>query len=168
MILNDDAFARIVAEDVKRNSSQEQKAYIRDPEHAPRWRKALQLLLDNVDQQIVDLNLAEKDELSRFEQSPDYKKLAFEVKENYESRRSKIKRFRFHVEKNLAEADRIILLERDADAGLSTESFLRRAIETHEEMMKEYDLEPTPIDESLWESVLGRWTFSDIDPQDLE
>ena len=41
--------------------------------------------------------------------------------------------------------------------------FLRKAIEQHQSMLAETDLDPTPIDFALWASLKGEWTFDKID-----
>lgn len=166
MILNDDMFARVVAEDVKNRASSEQKAYLRAPDVAARWREALYYLLGNLDEQIALIDHEEEEDLKALKPVPSSKRLEFETKEKYEQKRSKIKRFRFHVEQRLAEADRLILIEDGSD--ISAEAFLRKAIEQHYELMLEYDMEPTAIDESLYDAVKGRWTFGDIDPTEFE
>jgi hypothetical protein len=163
MILNDDAFARIVAEDVKNNADSTQKAYLRAPDVVDRWREALSALLGNLDEQIGDIDRAEQEALDR---APD-ERYKFEVQQEFEHKRTKITRFRFHVEKRLAEADRLVLLNEGKSLD-SVESFLRKAIEQHQELMLDFDLEPTSIDEALWASVTGRWTFGDIDPAEFE
>jgi len=165
MILNDDAFARIVAEDVKNTASTEQKAYLRAPDVAERWREALGYLLDNLDAQIAGINDEEAAELEAVKGND---RIVFELKEKFEFRRSKIVRFRFHVEQRLAEADRLILLAEGGGKEITAESFLRKAIEMHHDMMDDFDMDPNAIDESLYEAVKGRWTFGDIDPNDFE
>jgi hypothetical protein len=165
MILNDDAFARIVAEDVKNTASTEQKAYLRAPDVAERWREALGYLLDNLDGQIGGINDEEATELEAVKGND---RIVFELKEKFEFRRSKIVRFRFHVEQRLAEADRAILLAENGGKEITVDSFLRKAIEMHHDMMVDFDMDPNAIDESLYEAVKGRWTFGDIDPNDFE
>jgi hypothetical protein len=45
--------------------------------------------------------------------------------------------------------------------------FLKRAIAKHREMIREYDMEPTPIDEALWSSLVDKWEFDNIDVSQL-
>ena len=173
MILTDEAFSRLVAEDVKNKANTQQQTYLRSTDVAPRWREGLMALLKDVDGQIAAVNAAEKKEVDRYKNSgfskAEVKRITFELEENYESKRSKIMRFRFYIEQRLAEADRVILLaETNGDAGLKPEDFLLKAIETHRDLMEEYDLEPTTIDEALWATVNGRWMFSDISETDFE
>jgi hypothetical protein len=35
-------------------------------------------------------------------------------------------------------------------------------------MIEEYDIEPTPIDYALWDSLEGNWTFSTIRAEDIQ
>jgi hypothetical protein len=162
MILGDDAFARIVAEDVKNTAGAEHRAYLRATDVAPRWREALYALLENLDKQTASINTDEENDLVSVRELPSSERLEFETKEKHEFRRSKIVRFRFHVEQRLAEADRLILLEGDASGEMAVESFLRKAIERHYELMEEFGMDTNSIDESLYDAVKGRWTFEDI------
>jgi hypothetical protein len=54
--MNDDAFDRIVAEDVKNKISMSQRAILRAPENYQRWQRALLALLSNIDGQIEDIS----------------------------------------------------------------------------------------------------------------
>ena len=168
MILNDDAFARIVAEDVKNTADQEHKSYLRASDVAPRWREALYALLENLNGQITGIDKEETNDLAATSKMPHSKRFEFEVKEKHEFKRSKVVRFKFHVEQRLAEADRLILMEEGGDRELTVESFLRKAIEEHNNLMEEFDMVPTSIDDALYDAVKGRWTFGDIDPAEFE
>jgi hypothetical protein len=168
MILNDDAFARIVAEDVKNTADQEHKSYLRAFDVAPRWREALYALLENLNMQIAGVDKDEEREIAAASKMPNSKHFEFEVKEKHEFRRSKVVRFKFHVEQRLAEADRLIILEESGDKEQNVESFLRKAIEEHNNLMEEFDMVPTAIDDALYDAVKGRWTFGDIDPTEFE
>jgi hypothetical protein len=49
----------------------------------------------------------------------------------------------------------------------ATIEFLRKAIKRHRELLAEYDLESTSIDEALWLALDGKWEFDNIDLSDL-
>jgi hypothetical protein len=45
--------------------------------------------------------------------------------------------------------------------------FYRRAIIAHKNLLEEFDLEDTAIDRSLWDCLDGKWTFGDINNDNL-
>ena len=93
-------------------------------------------------------------------------KLVVEATADFESRRKKIERFKFHVTNRLDDVARMIAMGTDeVEERLKTVDFLRRAIEQHQGMMTSYNLEPTPIDVALWATLDGRWEFDDL-PED--
>lgn len=168
-MLSDDAFARLVAEDVKNKSSVEQKTYLRGPETRTRWKRALYALIENLDMQIAGINASEKSDKARYEtMGKAGERLLFESRETYDAHRKKIERFRFYVEQRIAEVDRLIAL---GDEGVNTEqsttAFLQKAISTHRDKMEEFDLESTIIDEALWAALDGKWVFGDIEESDI-
>ena len=55
-MLSDDEFARLVAEDVKNKSSVEQRNYLKSPGVRDRWRRALYLLIDNLNSQVEQID----------------------------------------------------------------------------------------------------------------
>ena len=167
MILSDDAFARLVAEDVKNHADPNQKSYLRAEDVIDRWREALYALLSNLDGQLAGIDDSETRDVEHLKGLPKADRKVFETHESYSHQRSKIQRFKFHVEQRLAEADRLVVLN-GSSKHVSVESFLRKAIEMHKEMMQTHDFSPTPIDEALWAAVKGQWAFGDIDPDDLE
>lgn len=164
--MNDEAFARLVAEEVKNRVAAEQRDYLLLPENWTRWQRALLALIDNLDRQEVDLDDREKREAERYRTLGDdgLKFLAEAMAEN-ENRRKKIVRFRFHVETRLDEVTRMIALgSSEVDDRLKVVEFLRLAIERHKEMMQTRNYEPTPIDEALWLALDGKWAFDEIGP----
>jgi hypothetical protein len=46
--------------------------------------------------------------------------------------------------------------------------FLRRAIERHRELNEQAMIDPTPIDNALWQSLEGKWEFDTIDPNTID
>lgn len=163
--MNDDAFARLVAEEIKNNVTQEQRDYLNLPENWTRWQRAVKTLADNLDEQLRNIHVSEETESQRYRQlGDDGKKMLAELTAEFANRRKKIERFRYHVVAKLDEISRKIALGTDAiDERLKTVEFLRKAIERHRDMMRNYEMEPTPIDIALWSCLDGRWTYEDID-----
>lgn len=164
MKLSDDAFARLVAEDVKKRTSPEQQTFLRSSEHRDRWRRALEALLENLDKQLGDLQEAyEKDQERYKDFGAAGTAMLVQVEAETNDRRKKIDRFRFYVEQSLIEADRLIALGDDTGDQDSTIAFLQKAIETHKRMADEHEFSPNPIDLALWETLNGRWLFDEIE-----
>ena len=57
-ILNDDAFARLVSEDVKNKISSNQKQILLNSKNWERWKTALILLSENLDEQLFNVSTA--------------------------------------------------------------------------------------------------------------
>lgn len=162
-MLTNEAFARLVAEDVKNRVTDEQKKYLRLPENVERWQRNLVALLENLASQLTELNEREQGETERYKQlGDDGVRLLAESQADIDQRRKRISRFRYHVENRLDEATRLIAV---AEMGVEGEmaSFLQKSIERHRELINEADLDPTPIDRALWAALDGRWDFDDID-----
>jgi hypothetical protein len=165
----DETFARLVAEEVKNRVTQEQKDYLRLPENWTKWQRALVALCDNLNNQLSQLADQEKSDTVRYrELGESGLKLLAESLSEFESRRKKITRFKFHVDARLDEVTRMIALGSDAiDDRLKTVDFLRKAIEKHRSLLDELDLEATPIDQALWAALDGKWEFDGITHLDL-
>lgn len=168
-MMNDDAFARLVADEVKNRVTAEQREYLGLPENRDRWERALVILTENLNNQLADLADREERERERYEAlGKDGLKLLAEMLADVENRKKKVSRFLFHVERRIEAVQRMA-------AGSSEEieerarlvEFLRRAIEQHRTLMIRENLEPTAIDSALWAALDGEWTFDDIDFDDL-
>lgn len=168
-LMNDDAFARLVGDEVKNRVSNSQREFLNLPENNDRWQAALGALLENLDDQLGDLQEREDRERERYEAlGPDGAALLAAMITDVEGRRKKIARFRFHVERRLEsvqrqEAGNSELIEERA----RLVEFLRKAIEQHQSMIAETDLDPTPIDHALWAALNGEWTFDKINIDDI-
>ena len=160
----DETFARLVAEEVKNRVTDEQREYLRLPENWTRWQRSLMILADNLNGQLDILSGQEKDDTHRYKSLGDTGlKLLAETLSEYETRRKKIMRFKFHVDGRLDEVTRMIALGSDAvDERLKTVDFLRKAIERHHSLLQELDMEPTSVDQALWATLDGKWEFDDI------
>lgn len=165
--MNDDTFARVVAEDVKNRASDTQRDYLMLPENWNKWQRSLKTLEANLASQLVGIQDHETKQIDIYKAlGQDGIKLVVEATADFESRRKKIERFKFHVTNRLDDVARMIAMGTDeVEERLKTVDFLRRAIEQHQGMMKSYNLEPTPIDVALWATLDGRWEFDDL-PED--
>ena len=162
--MNDDSFARLVAEEIKNNASDQQRDYLRLPENWSRWYRAVKSLSDNLDNQLKIIHDSNEEEVARYlKLGDDGTKLIAETTAEFENRRKKIERFKFHVTTRLDEVSRMIALGTDAvEERLKTVEFLRKSIERHHELMATYDMEATPIDIALWSALDGKWKFEEI------
>lgn len=165
----DETFARLVAEEVKNRVTEEQKEYLRLPENWTRWQRALITLGENLNSQLETIVRQEQADTERYKALGDSGlKLLAESLAEYETRRKKISRFKFHVDARLDEVTRMIALGSDAvDERLKTVDFLRKAIERHRSLLNELDVEPTAVDKALWAALDGKWDFEDITSVDL-
>jgi predicted nucleic acid-binding Zn-ribbon protein len=167
--MNDDAFARLVAEEVKNKVSKNQREYLMLPENWSRWQRGLVALEKNLSNQLDQLSASEKEDTARYSVlGDDGVRLLAEALSDYENRKKKIERFKYHVDNRLDEITKMIAVGVDAvDDEVKMIDFIRRAIVTHKEMLFEFDMEPTPIDLALWASLEGKWKFDNINPDDL-
>jgi DNA-directed RNA polymerase specialized sigma subunit len=162
-VLNDDSFARLVAEDVKNQVTNSQREYLRLPENWERWQRALKLLLENLNDQLAEIEARASIESARFEQmGEDGVRLTAEYQTNVEQRTRKILRFRFYVETRLDEVARLITVGSDEAAEqMRAVEFFRKAIERHQELIEENDFDYSGVDEALWLTLRGEWRFDD-------
>lgn len=167
--MNDDAFARLVAEEVKNNVGKAQKDFLKLPENWSRWQRALLVLSKNLENQIMDIEDAEDSDKRRYQAlGEDGVRLLAEAMSDYENRRKKIERFKYYVDRRVDEVTKMIAMGIESvDAELQAIEFLRNAIKRHKQMLAENDLEPTPIDEALWLALEGKWSFDEINVKDL-
>lgn len=159
--MNDEVFARLVAEDVKNKSSESQKKYLMMPENILRWKRALKYLSDNLEEQMTEIDIQEKERVSRFiNLGEEGSVLLAESSSNSLIRRSKIERFRFFVNHKLDEVTRISSTTTQDEN--SAEDFYRRAIKKWWELMENFEMEPTRVDLALYASLDGKWGFDDL------
>lgn len=167
-MISDDMFAYMVSEDVKNKLSPAQRATLMQKENWTKWQKCLIALIANLDEQLENLHDDEDADMKRFsEMESRYgskRNLVQHAEQSYASKRIKIERFKFHVNKKLDDVTRMI------ETGAVTESngweqvdFFKRAIYTHRKMLTDNDMEPTSIDEALWATLQNKWEFDTID-----
>jgi hypothetical protein len=168
--MQDETFARLVAEEVKNRVTDTQVDYLRLPENWGRWQRALLTLIDNLNNQLVGIDEQEKADADRYRSLGEHGiTLIAESLSEHEARRKKITRFRFHVESKLDEVTRMIGLGTEAvDDQVKAVDFLRRAIERHRELNEQAMIDPTPIDLALWQALEGKWEFDTIDPNSID
>lgn len=169
MTMNDDAFARLVAEEVKNKVSKSQRLVLMEKENWDKWRRALVALTGTLQTQLDNLADDEESDRERYaELGADGQRLLAMAMSDYNMRRSKIERFKFHVERRLDEVEQMISTGQPPDSDpLKNAILYENAIKKHRELIETYDIEPTPIDLALWDSLEGQWSFNKIKPEDV-
>lgn len=167
--MNDDAFARLVAEEVKNKISPVHKKELMKKENWERWKEALIVLSENLQRQIDEIEAdAEVDERRYMSLGKTGSKLARESNDYYDTKATRIKRFKFHVDKRLDEVAVMIetgdVLKSD---GWDVVEFYRKAIIEHRNLLRKFDLEDTSIDRALWDTLDNKWNFDSINNDNL-
>lgn len=167
--MDDQTFAKMVAEEVKNKLSPNQRKILFLEENWERWRVNLVALLDNIKNQTESTELSRQADIARYESfGNDGLILLEQANASYDARVKKIARFRFHVERRLNEvATMIDTGEVSQSSGWESVEFLKRGIARHRAMFLEYDLEETSIDRALWALLDDSWEFDDINPSDI-
>jgi hypothetical protein len=169
MMINDDIFAGMVAEEVKNKLSSNQRKELLKQENWTRWRDALLALVDNLEDQVASIDEDAEADRMRYEAlGKEGRRLAKEAAQAYNSRKIKVNRFLFHVNRRLDEVTKMIETgEAIQSDGWEEVDFLRRSIIKHRSMMREFDMEETAIDRALWSTLDGKWNFDSIDASSL-
>lgn len=174
MYISDDEFARLVSEDVKNKVSSRQRQVLLDPQNWTRWKRALVLLIENLDEQILNIEDDQRTDAERFgAMGEDGKILLQESEFAYRTRKTKIERFRFHVNRRLDDVMKVIEtgasehVNRDVLTASSDANFYRKAIAKHRALLEEYDLEATEIDRALWRALDNEWAFEEINESNI-
>ena len=159
--MNDEDFSTLVALEVKKRATPDGVAYLRREDNIVRWQKALSALLLNLTRQIERFDDQIEECVERY--SPLGREGVMHIEEvtsNLEDKKRKVISFRFHVEKRYDEVCKMVLISKgEASPEGQIVDFYRRAIERHRELMREYEFEPTRLDEALWLALDGRWEF---------
>lgn len=166
---NDDTFARMVAEEVKNKVTPIERDELRRPENWDRWKRALVALSENLERQIESIEQDSESDQRRYSSlGAKGGKLTNETRRYYGEKATKIKRFKYHVDRRLDEVCVMIETgEPTQSDGWKEVDFYRRAIVAHRNMLREFDLEDTAIDRSLWDCLDGKWTFDSINNDNL-
>lgn len=167
--LNDEAFARLVAEEVKNKVSKAQRRILLERNNWDKWKRALLTLIDTLQAQVDDIELAQEADKERYMAlGSDGKKLLSQAMSEYSTRRTKIERFKFHVERRLDEVLQMIesgtVMEDDP---MPHAKLYENAIKKHRDLIERYNIEPTPIDLALWDALDGQWSFNNIKADDI-
>jgi len=174
MYVSDDEFARLVSEDVKNKVSSRQRQVLLEPQNWSRWSRALILLIENLENQILDIEADQEADSRRFSaMGEDGAVLLKESEFAYQGKKIKIERFKFHVNRRLDDVTSMIELgkvdhiQKDISTSDSDANFYRKAIAKHRSLLDEYDLEPTEIDRALWRALDNEWVFEEINENNI-
>lgn len=169
VMINDDAFARMVSEDVKNKISSSEKSILMQPENWNRWKETLLILIQNLDRQIDSLvSDADADAERYSSMGRSGERLAAAAARDYQFRIKKIDRFKFHVNRRLDEV--MVMIETGQvkeESGWDRAAFLENAIFRHRSLLKEFELEETAVDRALWGALEGKWDFDSINEENL-
>jgi hypothetical protein len=168
-MISDDAFASMVAEEVKNKLSNKQRLQLMEKENWERWKETLLALVDNLQEQIEQIEYDSEADRIRYESmGADGKRLVRESMQAYSSRKTKIARFLYHVNKRLDEVVNMIDTgESIKSNGWEEAALFKKAIIKHRAMLRDFDLEETSVDRALWDTLNGKWTFDSIDASSL-
>ena len=169
--ISDDAFAHMVAQEVKNKASDEHRQFLAQPGNVDRWLKTLNSLLDNLNRQVESSRQEMIADCERYERlGEDGVVMLAEAKHYYEQKISKVEKFKFYVIKRISEV--ATLTSQYKSGNVDNEKMLlmcKDAIIAHMQYLREHDLETTPADEALYKAVEGVWAFDQIEaPYDEE
>jgi len=162
--ISDDAFAHMVAQEVKNKASDEHRLFLGQPENLDRWMRALNALMDNLNRQIDESTSDMAADNKRYANlGEDGVGLAVESKMYYESKISKAERFKSYVVRRISDVAAMISLQKATNADQEKIGQLcRDAIEAHRKYLLSYDIEATPADKALYKSLEGVWAFEKL------
>ena len=150
--MNDESFARIVAEDVKNNITESQRDYLMLPQNRNRWKRALTALLENLNSQIQGLEADKNDDNERYvAMGVQAKAMLVEANASYDAKLNKITRFKFYVESRLNFVEGLV----DDESDMSRKELLEAAIHKYLEMLDEFDYERTELDDALEHALIN-------------
>jgi predicted nuclease with TOPRIM domain len=159
----------MVAEEVKNKVTPLERAELRRVENWDRWKRALLALSENLQRQIESIEADSESDQKRYSSLDfKFKKLNDETQRYYNEKATRINRFKYHVDRRLDEVCVMIETgESTVEDGWKEVDFYRRAIIAHRTLMRDFDLEDTAIDRSLWECLDSKWTFDSINNDNL-
>jgi hypothetical protein len=170
MILGDDVFAQMVAEEVKNKLSGSQRETLLKEENWDRWLRALVALSENLAAQIDNISTDSESDANRYRAlGKEGQKLVAEAAAAYAFRKNKIERFKFHVDKRLDQVTKMTASGEPIDLNpYEAAAFYRKAIARHQELFANFDLESTILDVALWAALKQQWKFDEITYDDFE
>jgi hypothetical protein len=162
--MNDETFARIVAEDVKNNVTESQREYLMLPQNRARWKFALKVLSENISSQIKDINADKEADSIRYSAlGSQGKSMLVESGAAYDAKLNKISRFMFYVESRLNFVENLV----EDESEMSRKELLEAAIHKYLEMLDEMDFERTELDDALEHALINN-SLSAFDSVTLE
>ena len=168
MIMDDETFARIVADNVKNRSTSTQNRFLEAPENSSRWQAALGSLIKNIDEQIQEISMDAQADIDRYSSLGDTGNILLsQTIAHYEIKKQKIERFRYYVIRKLADVASAGK-NQIGEAKQENLSLVAKAVERHRELGSLYKIEKTPLDVALYNSLNGVWSFDNINHFDLE
>lgn len=168
--ISDDAFAHMVAQEVKNKASDEHRQFLMQPGNVDRWLKTLDSLLDNLNRQVESATQDMIADCERYERlGEDGVVMLAEARHYYEQKISKIEKFKFYVIRRISEV--AALTSQYRSGNVDSEKMLlmcKDAISAHMRYLLEHDIETTPADEALYKALEGVWAFDQIAAPDEE
>lgn len=168
--ISEDAFAHMVAQEVKNKASEEHRQFLMQPGNIERWLKTLNALLDNLNRQVEEAHAEMESDCDRYEKlGEDGVVLLAEAKHYYEQKINKVEKFKFYVIKRISDVATISSQYKSGD--VDNEKMLlmcKDAIIAHMRYLQEHDIETTPADEALYQALEGVWAFDQIPAPDEE
>ena len=121
--------------------------------------------MENLNNQLDDIGRKEAKAIAKYEAlGEDGERLLEDAKSSFADRRRSISRFRHYVETRLDEATRLVAaLSENADERAETVDFFRHAIQKHKELIMSLDMDYSDVDEALWATLTGQWSFDEIE-----
>jgi hypothetical protein len=166
--MTDDAFAKLVAEEVKNKVTNETREILFKQENWDRWERSLIALVENLNGQLQRISEDKEADTERYSSMEEGNVLLSEALSFYEKQAKKIERFKFHVENRLVQVSKMIATGSRFEDDMSKQIvMLRKGIEAHRKMMNDFDLEETAIDRALWDLLSGQWSFNEINSEDI-
>ena len=150
--MNDETFARIVAEDVKNNVTESQREYLMLPQNRARWKFALKVLAENISSQIIGINADKDADGARYSAlGSQGKSMLVESDAAYDAKLNKISRFMFYVESRLNFVNNLV----EDESEMSRKDLLEAAIHKYLEMLDEMEFERTELDDALEHALIN-------------
>jgi hypothetical protein len=162
--ISDDAFARLVADEVKNKLTPQRRAVLLQQENWDRWKRALLALINNLENQVQSISEDADADAERYGAMGTHgAKLAKEAASTYDGRKTRVEKFLFHVNRRLDEVMKMIETgeELESSPWHAAETY-RTAISKHKDLMIKFDIEPTNLDRALWATLDKRWEMDNV------
>ena len=162
--ISDDAFARLVADEVKNKITPQRRAVLLQQENWDRWKRALLALINNLENQIESISEDADADAERYNSMGHTgAKLAKEAESTYNGRKTRVEKFLFHVNRRLDEVMKMIETgEQPEVSPWDVAETYRAAISKHKDLMAQFDIESTSLDRALWATLDKRWEMDNV------